>query len=79
VPFLSRGVSSSKVPSLVPLIVFLLTPFLLLRLPLKTSLAICDSTSASSAASVSCLISGAKSPPLPVVASGVKIGSTKAA
>ena len=63
---LSLGVSSSNVPSLVPLMIFLLEPLRLFFLPESTSSAICDSTSASSAASVSCLISGAKSPPLPV-------------
>ena len=66
VPFLSLGVSSKKLPSEVPFIVLVLKPFLLFDLPPRTSLAIWDSTSASSAASVSCLISGAKSPSLPV-------------
>jgi hypothetical protein len=48
------------------LIVFLFTPFFLFLVPERTSLAICDSTSASKAASVNCFISGAKSPSLPV-------------
>ena len=46
--------------------VFLFTPFRLFLLPFKTLLAICNSTSASKVASVSCLMSGAKSPSLPV-------------
>jgi hypothetical protein len=73
VPFLSLGVSSSKQPSDSLLMFFFkesvstrLTPFFLFLFPNRTSFAICDSTSASKDASVSCLIRGPKSPSLPV-------------